>query len=131
MAQAMIMTDRDNNQITAFHLGAMMQAHIATRIECRQRVSAESSRRMGAMPCSSMQPSSSRQASLRVRSGPGPAHVQWRWLTQFIEQATWVTVNDYEGKNAVRPHRLVAGPGYLPQGAGLVVTLGAEGWRSG
>ena len=27
-AQAMIMTDRDNNQITAFHPGAMMQAHI-------------------------------------------------------------------------------------------------------
>ncbi|MDO9602457.1 MAG: PfkB family carbohydrate kinase, partial [Rhodocyclaceae bacterium] len=31
-AQAMIMTDRDNNQITAFHPGAMMQAH-ANRIE--------------------------------------------------------------------------------------------------
>jgi adenosine kinase len=30
-AQAMIMTDRDNNQITAFHPGAMMQAH-ANRI---------------------------------------------------------------------------------------------------
>ena len=26
-AQAMIMTDRDNNQITAFHPGAMAQAH--------------------------------------------------------------------------------------------------------
>src|SRR5438105_1433623 len=33
-AQAMIMTDRDNNQITAFHPGAMMQAH-RTRIEPR------------------------------------------------------------------------------------------------
>ena len=31
-AQAMIMTDRDNNQITAFHPGAMMQAH-ANRID--------------------------------------------------------------------------------------------------
>ena len=27
-AQAMIMTDRDNNQITAFHPGAMVQAHV-------------------------------------------------------------------------------------------------------
>src|SRR4051812_35314061 len=27
-AQALIMTDVDNNQITAFHPGAMMQAHI-------------------------------------------------------------------------------------------------------
>ena len=33
-AQAMIMTDRDNNQITAFHPGAMMQAHI-TKVESR------------------------------------------------------------------------------------------------
>src|SRR5690606_37738599 len=33
-AQAMIMTDRDNNQITAFHPGAMQQAHL-TRVEPR------------------------------------------------------------------------------------------------
>ena len=33
-AQAMIMTDRDNNQITAFHPGAMMHAHV-TRIQAR------------------------------------------------------------------------------------------------
>ncbi|MEO7547892.1 MAG: PfkB family carbohydrate kinase, partial [Ramlibacter sp.] len=33
-AQAMIMTDRDNNQITAFHPGAMMQAH-RTKITAR------------------------------------------------------------------------------------------------
>ncbi|HMN58639.1 MAG TPA: PfkB family carbohydrate kinase, partial [Ottowia sp.] len=33
-AQAMIMTDRDNNQITAFHPGAMMQAHV-NRIAAR------------------------------------------------------------------------------------------------
>jgi adenosine kinase len=33
-AQAMIMTDRDNNQITAFHPGAMAQAHV-TQIEAR------------------------------------------------------------------------------------------------
>ena len=36
-AQAMIMTDRDNNQITAFHPGAMMQAHI-TKIEKRDDI---------------------------------------------------------------------------------------------
>ena len=36
-AQAMIMTDRDNNQITAFHPGAMMQAHIS-RIEARSDI---------------------------------------------------------------------------------------------
>lgn len=39
-AQAMIMTDRDNNQITAFHPGAMMQAHrnaIRLRNESRRQ----------------------------------------------------------------------------------------------
>ena len=36
-AQAMIMTDRDNNQITAFHPGAMMQAHVI-RIEARSDI---------------------------------------------------------------------------------------------
>ncbi|MDB5964754.1 MAG: PfkB, partial [Polaromonas sp.] len=36
-AQAMIMTDRDNNQITAFHPGAMMQAHVS-RIEPRSDI---------------------------------------------------------------------------------------------
>jgi adenosine kinase len=36
-AQAMIMTDRDNNQITAFHPGAMMQAHI-TQIAARSDI---------------------------------------------------------------------------------------------
>jgi len=33
-AQAMIMTDLDNNQITAFHPGAMMQAHV-TKVTAR------------------------------------------------------------------------------------------------
>ena len=36
-AQAMIMTDRDNNQITAFHPGAMMQAHV-TQIAARSDI---------------------------------------------------------------------------------------------
>ena len=36
-AQALIMTDRDNNQITAFHPGAMMQAHI-TEVPVREDI---------------------------------------------------------------------------------------------
>ena len=38
-AQAMIMSDTDNNQITAFHPGAMQQAHEIGRASCRERVS--------------------------------------------------------------------------------------------
>jgi adenosine kinase len=37
-AQAMIMTDRDNNQITAFHPGAMMQAHLSRTIAARSDI---------------------------------------------------------------------------------------------
>ena len=48
-AQAMIMTDRDNNQITAFHPGAMMQAH-SQRIEAAPGVQLAP---MAAMPCCS------------------------------------------------------------------------------
>ena len=45
-AQAMIMTDRDNNQITAFHPGAMMQAH-RTRIAAHDGVPARLVGRLG------------------------------------------------------------------------------------
>jgi len=52
-AQAMIMTDLDNNQITAFHPGAMMQAHI-THVKNAPISAWASSRPMAAMPCCSM-----------------------------------------------------------------------------
>jgi adenosine kinase len=96
-AQAMIMTDRDNNQITAFHPGAMMQAHITRRIPRRYRWA--SSRPTGAMPCwSTPQQFACGRHSLSCSIRARAAHVQRRELLQFVEQATWVTVNDYEGK---------------------------------
>jgi adenosine kinase len=72
-AQAMIMTDRDNNQITAFHPGAMMQAHV-TRIEARADIKLGIISPTGAMPCCSMPSSSTRPAfplcSTRARACP-------------------------------------------------------------
>ena len=77
-AQAMIMTDRDNNQITAFHPGAMMQAH-SQRIEAAPGVQLwASSPPMGAMPCCSTPSNAARQAFRLCSIGPGPADVQWR-----------------------------------------------------
>jgi len=124
-AQAMIMTDRDNNQITAFHPGAMMQAH-TTRIEA------------GAAKLGIISPDG-RDAMLQHAGqfsaagipfvfdpGQGLPMFDGRELSQFIDQATWVTVNDYEGKmlcertgwdNAEISRRV----------QGLVVTLGGEG----
>ena len=132
-AQAMIMTDRDNNQITAFHPGAMMQAH-ANRIDADMPCRWASSRQMGAMPCWSMQRSSC-AAGIPFVFDPGQGLPMFNGdeLTQFIEQATWITVNDYEGKMLCdRTGWSLADISRKAQG--LVVTLGAEGcevWVNG
>ena len=125
-AQAMIMTDRDNNQITAFHPGAMMQAHV-TRIAADPRI------RLGIISPDGRD-AMLEHASQFVAAGipfvfdPGQGLPMFNGaeLSQFIEQATWVTVNDYEGKmlcertgwSCAEISRKVKG---------LVVTLGAQG----
>ncbi|HZH06144.1 MAG TPA: carbohydrate kinase family protein [Lautropia sp.] len=125
-AQAMIMTDRDNNQITAFHPGAMMQAHI-TRIAPREDI------RLGIISPDGrdamLQHAEQFQASgipFVFDPGQGLPMFDGADLARFIDQATWVTVNDYEGKmlcertgwdNAEISRRV----------QGLVVTLGGEG----
>ena len=132
-AQAMIMTDRDNNQITAFHPGAMMQAH-ANRIEGDAVV------KVGIIS------PDGRDAMLQhaeqfVAAGipfvfdPGQGLPMFNGdeLTRFVEQATWVTVNDYEGKMLCDRTGLSL-EDLSRKVQGLVVTLGAEGcdvWEGG
>ena len=125
-AQAMIMTDRDNNQITAFHPGAMMQAHI-TRIEPRADV------KLGIISPDGRDAMLQHAQQFKAAGipfvfdpGQGLPMFDGRELAHFIEQATWVTVNDYEGKmlsertgwDSAEISRRVQG---------LVVTLGGEG----
>ena len=62
-AQAMIMTDRDNNQITAFHPGAMQQAHVTRGAARAPTSSSASSRPTAATRCCSTPRSSRRPAS--------------------------------------------------------------------
>ena len=125
-AQAMIMTDRDNNQITAFHPGAMQQAHI-TRIEARADL------KLGIISPDGRDAMLQHAEQFKVAGipfvfdpGQGLPMFNGDELARFIEQADWVTVNDYEGKmlsdrtgwdNAEISRRV----------RGLVVTLGAEG----
>ncbi len=125
-AQAMIMTDRDNNQITAFHPGAMMQAHI-TRIEARPDV------KLGIVS------PDGRDAMLQHAEqfaaagipfvfdpGQGLPMFDGPTLARFIEQADWVTVNDYEGRMlSERTGWSLADISRRVRG--LVVTLAAEG----
>ncbi|GKS74909.1 carbohydrate kinase family protein [Acidovorax sp. SUPP950] len=132
-AQAMIMTDRDNNQITAFHPGAMMQAH-------RSRIVAEPDVRLAIIAPDGRDAMLQHAAQLVEAGipfvfdpGQGLPMFNGQELAQFIEQATWITVNDYEGR------MLCERTGWSLQDIsrkvrGLVVTLGAEGcdvWENG
>jgi adenosine kinase len=127
------MTDRDNNQITAFHPGAMMQAH-------RNRVAAHADLRVGIIA------PDGRDAMLQHAQqmvevgipfvfdpGQGLPMFQGEELRRFVEQASWVAVNDYEGKMLCeRTGWTLAEISHKVRG--LVVTLGAEGcevWERG
>ena len=97
-AQAMIMTDRDNNQITAFHPGAMMQAHqnrIVTRDDIRLGIISPDGR--DAMLAHAEQ---FHTAAIPFVFDPGQGLPMFNGeeLAHFIDLAHWVTVNDYEGK---------------------------------
>lgn len=132
-AQAMIMTDRDNNQITAFHPGAMMQAH-SQRIEAAPGVQlaiiapdGRDAMLQHAEQC--------RAAGIPFVFDPGQGLPMFSGeeLAAFIEQADWVTVNDYEGKMLCDRTGLSLAD-ISRKVKGLVVTLGGEGcdvWVNG
>jgi adenosine kinase len=97
-AQAMIMTDRDNNQITAFHPGAMMQAHV-TRIEARADI------KLGIISPDGRDAMLQHAEQFNAAGipfvfdpGQGLPMFDGKELSHFVELATWVTVNDYEAK---------------------------------
>ncbi len=97
-AQAYITTDLDANQLTAFHPGAMNQswqlevprdAGIQVGVlapDCREGMIAHASQFA--------------HAGIPFVFDPGQAMTQFgrEELESFIELATWVTVNDYEGQ---------------------------------
>ncbi len=132
-AQAMIMTDRDNNQITAFHPGAMMQAH-------SQRIEAAPGVQLAIIAPDGRDAMLQHAEQCRVAGipfvfdpGQGLPMFSGEELAAFVEQADWVTVNDYEGKMLCE--RTGWSLAELSRKVrGLVVTLGAEGcevWEQG
>ena len=125
-AQAMIMTDRDNNQITAFHPGAMQQAHI-TRIEPRTDLT------LGIISPDGRDAMLQHAEQFKVAGipfvfdpGQGLPMFDGNELAHFIEQADWVTVNDYEGK-MLSERTGWSSADISRRTRGLIVTLGAEG----
>ena len=132
-AQAMIMTDRDNNQITAFHPGAMMQAH-------RTRIAAHDGVRLGIISPDGRDAMLQHAEQFRAAGipfvfdpGQGLPMFNGDELAHFVDLATWVTVNDYEGRMLC--DRMGIELDELSRRVqGLVVTLGGEGcdiWEAG
>ncbi len=125
-AQAMIMTDRDNNQITAFHPGAMSQAHLSA-------VVARSDIQLGIVSPDGRDAMLQHAAQFKAADipfvfdpGQGLPMFNGAELTQFVDLATWVTVNDYEGRMLSERTGLDS-PALSRRVEGLVVTLGADG----
>ena len=95
-AQAFITTDLDNNQITAFHPGAMQQSHlnrIADAKDIALGIVAPDGR-------DGMIQHAEQFAAAGIPfifdPGQGLPMYDGKDLARFVEQATWVTVNDYE-----------------------------------
>ncbi|MBO9677278.1 MAG: carbohydrate kinase family protein [Acidovorax sp.] len=125
-AQAMIMNDRDNNQITAFHPGAMQQAH-ANRIVAREDI------RLGILAPDGREAMLQHAEQFHAAGipfvfdpGQGLPMFNGEELTRFVDLASWVVVNDYEGK--MLSQRTGLSLAEMSQRVrGLVVTLAAEG----
>ena len=134
-AQCMIMTDRDNNQITAFHPGAMMQAH-------ENQITADMADevKVGIVAPDGRQAMVEHAAQFKAAGipfvfdpGQGLPMFNGDELKTFIAQADWVAVNDYEGK-MLSERTGLSFEQISQQVRGLIVTLGAEGcevWEQG
>jgi adenosine kinase len=134
-AQAMIMTDMDNNQITAFHPGAMMQAH-------RNRVenSVAHDIRIGIVAPDGREAMLAHAREFHAAGipfvfdpGQGLPMFSGEELRHFVDLASWVTVNDYEGRMLCERTGFDCAQLSM-RVRGLVVTLGAAGcevWEAG
>jgi adenosine kinase len=131
-AQAMIITDQDNNQITAFHPGAMQFAH-HTRIEAQEDIALAIIAPDGkeAMVQHAQQLAA---AGIPFIFDPGQGLPMFDGpeLHDFLRLATWVAVNDYEAqllceRTGLSLEALSTPHASRPHLRALFVTLGASG----
>jgi adenosine kinase len=134
-AQAIIITDTDNNQITAFHPGAMQTAHATVipqgRSDIRIGIIAPDGR-------DAMQQHAQQFADAKIPfifdPGQGLPMFNGDELNRFIGQASWVAVNDYEGRMLCERTGKSLESLSDSHLQGVVVTLGAQGcdvWQKG
>ena len=133
-AQAIIITDTDNNQITAFHPGAMQHAHVTAvpnRKDIELAIIAPDGR-------DAMLQHAQQLADARIPfifdPGQGLPMFSGDELKDFIAKATWVAVNDYEAKMLCDRTGLTLESLSNSHLKGVIVTLGADGcdvWEQG
>jgi adenosine kinase len=133
-AQAIIITDQDNNQITAFHPGAMQSAHQTTvpasddigiaiiAPDGRDAMLQHAEQLAGAGIPFIFDPGQ----GLPMFDGPT--------LQRFVDQASWVALNDYEARMLCERTGHSLETLSRSRLRGVVVTLGAQGcevWQDG
>jgi adenosine kinase len=126
-AQAFITTDLDDNQITAFHPGAMQYAHLNKVADAGSGVA------LGIVSPDGRQAMIEHAAQFAAASipfifdpGQGLPMFGAEELKIFIAQARWVAVNDYEWGMLQQKTGLSAAE-IASQVEALIVTQGAEG----
>ena len=125
-AQAYITTDLDDNQLTAFHPGAMDHAHL-------NAVPGDAGIRIGMVSPDGRQGMLDHAAQFAAADipfifdpGQGLPMFDGEELTRFVDQATWVAVNDYEGQ-MLKERTGLSLDELAGRVAALVVTRGGEG----
>jgi adenosine kinase len=133
-AQAMIITDAANNQITAFHPGAMQQAHEAGlpgRTDLRLAIIGPDGREAMMRRARDLA-----AAGIPFVFDPGQGLPMFDGddLRHFLGLATWVTLNDYEARMLCERTGEDIASISRSHLQGVVVTLGDEGcdvWQRG
>jgi len=133
-AQAIIINDIDNNQITAFHPGAMQSAHLQSvplRDDIRVAIIAPDGREGMLQHAAQLA-----QAKIPFIFDPGQGLPMFDGaeLLRFIAQASWIAVNDYEAKMLCERTGQTLESLSISHLQGVVVTLGADGcdlWQQG
>ncbi len=125
-AQAFITTDLDDNQITAFHPGAMDHAH-------KQAVPADRGITLGIVAPDGREgmlqhARQFHEAGIPFLFDPGQGLPLFsaEELGEFMHMATWVAVNDYESQMLERKTGLTTDE-IAEKVAALIVTSGAKG----
>jgi len=125
-AQAFITTDTEDNQITAFHPGAMNNSH-------QQSVPADAGIRLGMVSPDGRdgmllhaQQFSDAGIPFMFDPGQGLPLFAGEELVKFVEQAKWVVVNDYEMQMLERKTGMTVYQ-LAERAAALVVTWGGKG----